>query len=110
MAQFLVSLYGASTPAGVVDDDSACQAHADYAQQIDAEGVLGFAGVVNNPGDAISLGKNDDAEVSADPQHLLVGIYVVQVDGGIEEALAIAQRNPILTQGGYLEVRELTQE
>lgn len=109
MTQFLVSLYGPNKAGGPVDENSDYQAHADYAKQIDAEGVLAFGAEVADPLGAISLGKNSDPASSSDPKDVLVGVYVLKVEGGIEEALAIAQRNPILSQGGYLEVRELAE-
>lgn len=106
MAHYLVSLYGSAAPQTASQGGDDLKAHEDYAKQIEQEGVLVYGAPVNDPTATVSLGPDNSQDTSSDPSSLLLGIYVVKAFSA-DEALAIAQRNPILNQGGYLEVREL---
>ncbi len=106
MSQFLILLYGPTRPDPDRDSSNDLTEHEAYADQISREGVLRSAWVVQDPTGTVTLGTADDPASAAEPRSALVGAYVIEVDD-LDEALAVAQRNPITGQGGFLEVRQV---
>lgn len=106
MAKFLICLYGPTRPDPDRDSSNDLAEHQAYAEQIQQEDVLRSAFVVSDPTATVTLGNVHDDASAAEPRGALVGAYVIEIDD-LDEALAVAQRNPITSQGGYLEVRQI---
>ena len=106
MPKYLISMYGPTAPDPTRDEGKDVEAHNAYGQQITTEGILRFACAVVDPDATVTLGNTHDHAADAEPKSALVGVYVIEIDS-MDEALAVAQRNPINEQGGYLEVREI---
>lgn len=103
MAEFAVVMYhphpgGEGDPADLAEHDA-------YAREMTDAGEMTFGRSLAAPGRSVSIradGVTDGPYLET--AESVVGFYVVEADD-LDAALAIARRNPILHQGGGVEVR-----
>lgn len=103
---YLISMFGPAQVDPDRDEAADLREHEAYANELRSEGSLDFVGVIADPSATITIGRSDDAARSADTSRNLVGLYMVKATDE-PAARALAARNPLLCQGGYLEVRRL---
>jgi len=103
MAEFAVFMYrphdaDAGEPAALAEHDA-------YAREMTQAGQMTFGRPLASPTASVSLRPDSQTEGPyLETAESVVGFYVVQADD-LEAALAIARRNPVLRQGGGVEVR-----
>ncbi|MGC1238968.1 MAG: YciI family protein [Acidimicrobiales bacterium] len=108
MPQYAIFLYapiddGHNEP----DDGSGREAHDRFSEELQSEGNMIGAFVLESHETATSVradGITDGPFIEA--KEVVLGLYVLEANN-LDEALANAQRNPILRQGGGLEVRPI---
>jgi hypothetical protein len=106
MPQYAIFLYapiddGHDEP----DDGSGREAHERFSEELQSEGNMIGAFVLESYETATSIradGITDGPFIEA--KEVVLGLYILEAKD-LDEALANAQRNPILRQGGGLEVR-----
>lgn len=108
MPQYAIFLYapiddGHDEP----DDGSGRAAHERFSEELQGEGNMIGAFVLESYETATSVrvdGITDGPFIEA--KEVVLGLYVLEAEN-LDEALANAKRNPILRQGGGLEVRPI---
>jgi hypothetical protein len=103
MAEFAVFMYHPDGAGG--DDPASLAEHDTYAREMTGSGEMVFGRALAGTTATVSLrrdGQTDGPYLEA--AESVVGFYVVQADD-LEAALAVVRRNPILSQGGGVEVR-----
>lgn len=105
MAEYAVFLYA---PANDVEEESSpegLKAHERYSEEMQHEDVMLAAFALTHPSIATSVrGDVMTDGPFLEAKEVVVGFYVIEADD-LDEALKIAKRNPILQQGGGIEVR-----
>jgi hypothetical protein len=108
MPQYAIFLYapiegGHDEP----DDGSGREAHERFSEELQSEGNMIGAFALESYETATSVradGITDGPFIEA--KEVVLGLYVLEAND-LDEALANAKRNPILRQGGGLEVRPI---
>lgn len=103
MAEFAVFMYhpngaGGGEPAALAEHDAYAREMADSGQMLFGRALAGTTATVSLHPHGTTEGPYLETAES------VVGFYVIQAED-LEAALAIARRNPILHQGGGVEVR-----
>jgi hypothetical protein len=105
MPQYAIFLYGPIESDHEESNDDRIEPHNQYAEELEGEGVMTLAFRLASYETATSLraeGMTDGPFIEA--KEVILGFYVVEAED-LDGALDIARRNPILRQGGGVEVR-----
>jgi hypothetical protein len=105
MPQYAIFLYAPIETDGEESDDDGLEPHDRYSEELQNEGSMMLAYRLGSYETATSLraeGMTDGPFIEA--KEVILGFYVVEADD-LDGALDIARRNPILRQGGGVEVR-----
>lgn len=103
MPQYAVFLYAPQQDAEPSPED--LEAHRRHGQSLRASGVMCAAFALEDPSTATSIRgdvRTDGPFLEA--KEMIAGVYVIDVPD-LDAALEVARGNPILEQGGGLEVR-----
>ena len=105
MAEYAILLYA---PFGEAEDDPGLEevaAHERHAEDLSRSGSMVAAIALHDAGMATSVRGDvvtDGPFIEA--KEVIIGVYVIEA-ADLDAALEIARRNPILQQGGGLEIR-----
>jgi hypothetical protein len=105
MPQYAIFLYAPIENDHEDSEDSGVEPHDRYSEELQHEGIMTLAFRLESYETATSLraeGMTDGPFIEA--KEVILGFYVVEADD-LDAALDIARRNPILRQGGGVEVR-----
>jgi hypothetical protein len=105
MPQYAIFLFAPIENDHEESDDDGVEPHDRYSEELQKEGCMTLAFRLASYETATSLraeGMTDGPFLEA--KEVILGFYVVEADD-LDGALAIARRNPILRQGGGVEVR-----
>lgn len=105
MAQYAILLYAPVQDLHTEPDPDELELHVKHAEDVSREGAMVAAFALEPATSATSLRGDvvtDGPFIEA--KEVVVGLYVVEAPH-LDAALDIARRNPILQQGGGLEVR-----
>jgi hypothetical protein len=105
MPQYAIFLYGPTDNDREESDSDGLEPHNRYSEELQSEGVMSLAFRLASYETATSLraaGMTDGPFIEA--KEVILGFYVVDAED-LDGALDIARRNPILRQGGGVEVR-----
>lgn len=106
MAEFAVFMYHPAGE-GAGEGTASLAEHDAYAQEMTEAGQMVFGRPLASPTATVSLrsdGQTDGPYLET--AESVVGFYVVAAEN-LETALAIVRRNPVLHQGGGVEVRPI---
>lgn len=109
MAEYAVFLYAPTDAASASSDESARELaeHDRYAEELNREGSMVFARALAGSEATTSLRAESITDGPfLDTKEVILGFYVVVAED-LDQAIAIAKRNPILHQGGGVEVRPM---
>ncbi|WP_369051855.1 YciI family protein [Kineococcus terrestris] len=105
MAQFAVLIYAtdsAHAPDATAADTASCDEHAG---ELTAEGSMLLAYALTPRGSATSLRAGSTTPGPfVDAEHVVAGFYVLEAPD-LDAAVALARTNPVLREGGGVEVR-----
>lgn len=107
MAHYAVFMYAPSDDGGVEPTPEDLAVHDRHAEALRSSGASRAAFALEDPATATSIRGNvitDGPFLEA--KEIIVGVYVIEVPD-LDAALAIARQNPILQQGGGVEVRPI---
>jgi hypothetical protein len=105
MAQYAVLIYAADAAHDDNPSQEVLDAHQRHAQELQAAGVMTAAFALESRDTATSIRADvvtDGPFVEA--KEVVAGFYILEA-ADLDEALAIAGRNPVVQQGGGVEVR-----
>jgi hypothetical protein len=105
MPQYAIFLYAPIESDDEETDEGGLEPHDRYSEELQNEGTMALAYRLASYETATSLraeGMTDGPFLEA--KEVILGFYVVDAED-LDGALAIARRNPILRQGGGVEVR-----
>jgi Uncharacterized protein conserved in bacteria len=109
MAEYAVFLYAPTDNVGATPEESARELaeHHRHAEELESTGTMVFARALAGTEASTSLRAESITDGPfLDTKEMSLGFYVISAEN-LDEALAIAKRNPILHQGGGLEVRPM---
>jgi len=105
MAEYAIFLYGHVGTGDEQSDPAEREEHNQEADALEQEGKTIAAFALESFRTATSLRSSGITDGPfLETKEVILGLYVVEADD-LDAALAIAKRNPILRQGGGLEVR-----
>lgn len=105
MTQYAVFLYAPVSDDGDEQDPVALEAHHRHRADLEASGNLVNAFALEDISTATSLRADSITDGPfLESKEIILGFYVLEAPD-LDAALAIARENPILRQGGGLEVR-----
>jgi hypothetical protein len=105
MPQYAIFLYAPIENDRDETEDDAVEPHDRYSEELQNEGTMTLAFRLASHETATSLraeGMTDGPFIEA--KEVILGFYVVEAED-LDGALDIARRNPILRQGGGVEIR-----
>jgi hypothetical protein len=105
MAEYAILLYADKDDIGTDPDSAGRKEHQKYSELLQAEGHMLAAFALESHETATSIRANgitDGPFIEA--KEVVLGFYVIEADD-LDAALAEARRNPIIHQGGGVEVR-----
>ncbi len=105
MAQYAIFLYAPRDEVADEPAPEAMHAHDRYADELNSSGVMVAAYRLQHFSTATSI-RGDELTDGPflEAKEVVLGFYVIEAPD-LDAALRIARRNPILAQGGGLEVR-----
>jgi len=105
MAQYAVLIYAGDSAHGEQADPAELQAHDRHAQQMQEAGVLAAAFALEPVASATSIRADVVTDGPfVDAKEVIAGFYVIDAPD-LDAALRIAGGNPVISQGGGVEVR-----
>lgn len=105
MPQYAVFLYAPRVDGASQPDPEDLQPHAEHSEALQKSGVMRAAFALDDPYTATSLrGDVITDGPFLEAKELIAGVYVIDVPD-LDAALEVARQNPILRQGGGLEIR-----
>jgi hypothetical protein len=105
MAQYAVLIYGEESTHATANSSQDAEAHRQYADELVRSGSMVTAYALTPPDMATSIREDSITDGPfLETKEIVAGFYVIDASD-LDAALAIARRNPIVQQGGGVEVR-----
>lgn len=107
MALYAMFLYAPADVGGAEDQDTTV--HDEYARMLAESGAMQYAGVLADPEATTSIRRSGLVDAPfLEAKEVVVGFCILEASD-LDAALALGKANPIVVQGGGVEIRPILQ-